>query len=132
MLFCEENPSATVTLEQCQLVFNKSGVVRLIINTLMAKPDFGICKEALSLGISMLKPSNLTVQRSFCNAFLDTDDSGLWVVFSSIYDAVLANLKAVRSLKEVKRKHKRDREKAGRTWAAGSSPQSLLNLCHDS
>ncbi|CAD7974777.1 unnamed protein product, partial [Amoebophrya sp. A120] len=101
--------NAMYTLVECQTIFTKAGVVRLIIETLMLKPDAHITQKALSLGISMLRPNNETVQQAFTEVFYSTDDSGLWSVFCTIYDQILNNLKPVRTLKKVQRKYEQKR-----------------------
>ncbi|CAD7946435.1 unnamed protein product [Amoebophrya sp. A25] len=108
--FCEDKPGSPFTLQECQTLFAKAGVVRMVVETLMIKPDAEIAQLALSLGIAMLKPNNEDVQIAFMDVFYTTDDSGLWQVFSEIYDAIMVNLRPVRALKEVQRTFERQRE----------------------
>lgn len=91
-------------LENLQLKMSSYGVVKLVIETLMAKPENSIVFEALELGITLLEPNNPEVQASFSREFYNIDDTGLWEIVVNSYDQAIANLKPVRALKAVQRR----------------------------
>jgi hypothetical protein len=101
----EKGPEHIVKAKIVKLqdAFAHSGVVRLVVYTLMEKPDSVISIVALRVGVAMLAPNNKTVQNKFKKLFLEIDDSGLWEAMSFLYDTCLGNMKHARHLKAIQR-----------------------------
>ncbi len=79
-------------LRRCQDLFCKCGAVRFTIETMMKRPESKIVQQAMELSITMLEPWNGFVQKTYEACFYEIDDSGLWAVFSDIYDQVASNV----------------------------------------